>query len=76
MRVQSAEEFARRYVKNSLRSFCEGKQSLNWARGIIGKSGVLRHTGMLREIFDELRGFERLPRYQEILKECQTLRWL
>lgn len=63
-------------MRNSLEAFCWGEQSLNWAKGVIESSGALSHPGMLREIFDELRGFERLPRYQEILKECQILRWL
>ena len=76
VRIPPMKEIVRRYVKGSLEAFLEGKKSLNWIMGVIGQSGALQHKEMLREIFNDLRGYEKLPRYQEILKECKRQKWL
>lgn len=40
MHVRSIEESADRYVRNSIRAYVEGSQSLSWITGVILKSGV------------------------------------
>jgi len=76
VKIRSAEEIARRWVRGSLEAFLEGKKELNWIKGIIKKSGALRYEGMLLEIFLDLLRYEKLPRYREILRECQKEGWL
>lgn len=75
-KIRSAEEIARRWVRGSLEAFLEGKQNLNWIKGVITKSGALRHEGLLLEIFLDLLRYEKLPRYQEILSVCRKEGWL
>jgi hypothetical protein len=70
------EEVDRESVRGSLEAFLEGKKDLNWIKGVIGKSGVLQRKGELQGIFDELRVYENLRRYQEILEECKWEGWL
>ena len=70
------EEVDRERVRGSLEVFLEGKKDLNWIKGVIGESGVLQRKGELQGIFDELRVYENLRRYQEILEECKWEGWL
>jgi len=70
------EKIVMRYVRGSLEAFLEGKKELNWIKGTIKNSGVLHHKGMLEEIFDGLRRYSGLARYQSIFKECQKEDWL
>jgi hypothetical protein len=76
VKIPQIEEITRRLVRNSLETFLRGERSLNWIRGMIESSGVLRQEGMLQNIFDGLRGYGSLTRYQEILKECRKERWI
>ena len=76
VKIRPMEEIIRRLVRNSLEAFLRGEKNLNWIRGVIESSKVLSHEGMLQNIFDGLRDYENLPRYQEILKECQKERWI
>jgi len=76
VKVKSIEITVMRYVRGSLEAFLDGKRNLNWIKGTIGKSGVLAYKGMLKEIFDGLRRYSGLTRYQSILKECQKESWL
>jgi len=76
VRIPPIEEIDRRYIRGSLEAFLSGKKNLNWIMGVIAKSGVLQYKGMLQEIFNDLQGYEKTPRYQEILKECQIQKWL
>jgi len=75
VKIQFKEEIARRWVRGSLEAFFQGKQNPNWIKGVI-KSGALRYEGMLLEIFLDLLRYEKLPRYREILRECQKEGWL
>ena len=70
------EEVDRERVRGSLEAFLDGKQHLNWIKGVIGKSGVIKRKGELQKLFDELRVYENLPRYWEILEECKGEGWL
>ncbi len=65
-----------RQARGSLEAFLDGKKELNWIKGSIKNSGVLNYKGMLKEIFDGLRRYSELARYQNILKECQKEGWL
>lgn len=76
VKIKSIEITTMRYVRGSLEAFLNGKKELNWIKGTIKNSGVLHHKGMLKEIFDGLRRYSGLPRYQSILKECQKEGWL
>ena len=76
VRIRTMEEIDRRWVRGSLEAFLDGKKDLNWIKGIIGGSGVLQRRGELQGIFDELGVYENLPRYREILEECQRAGWL
>lgn len=76
VKIKATEMITMRYVRGSLEAFLEGKRTLNWIKGTIEKSGVLYHEGMLRDIFDGLRRYSKLTRYQSILKECQKEDWL
>jgi len=76
VKIKATEIITMRYVRGSLEAFLDGKRTLNWIKGTIGKSGVLYHKGMLRDIFDGLRRYSGLTRYQNILKECQKEGWL
>lgn len=76
VKIKSIEITVMRYVRGSLEAFLDGKRELNWIKGSIAKSGVLNHKGMLQEIFDGLRRYSGLKRYQSILKECQREGWL
>lgn len=70
------EKIVMRQVRGSLEAFLDGKKELNWIKGSIRNSGVLHHKDMLKEIFDGLRRYSGLTRYQSILKECQKEGWL
>ena len=70
------EEVDRERVKGLLEAFLDGKKDLNWIKGVIGKSRVLQRKGELQKLFDELRVYENLRRYQEILEECKGEGWL
>jgi hypothetical protein len=76
VKIRPMEQNVRRYVRGSLEVFLRGEKNLNWVKGVIRKSGILQYKGMLQEIFDNLQGYEKLSRYQEILKECQGQNWL
>lgn len=76
VKIRPMEEITRRLVRNSLQTFLRAEKNLNWIKGVIEKSGALRHKGMLQEIFNDLRSYEKLPRYQEILKVSRRQRWL
>ena len=76
VKIKSVEISVMRYVRGSLEAFLDGKRELNWIKGSIAHSGVLNHKDMLQEIFDGLRRYSGLTRYQNILKECQKERWL
>ena len=76
VRIRTAEEIARRWVKGCLEAFLKGKKDLNWIKGVIRNSGALQHEGLLLEIFLDLLSYEKLPRYQEILKACRKEGWL
>jgi len=70
-RRHSPEEVLRERIISSLEEFLEGKKDLNWIKGILLASGILQRKGELQGIFDELRAYEDLPRYREILEECK-----
>jgi len=76
VKTRSMAEIDRRGVRGSMEAFLDGKKDLNWIKGVIGKSRVLQRKGELQEIFDELRLYQNLPRYQEILEECKGEGWL
>lgn len=76
IKIKTIEIAVMHYVRGSLEAFLAGKKEFNWIKGTIEKSGVLHHRGMLKEIFDGLRRYSRLTRYQSILKECQKEGWL
>lgn len=76
VKIKPMEKIVMRQARGSLEAFLDGKKELNWIKGSIRNSGVLRHKGMLKEIFDGLRRYSGLTRYQSILKECQKEGWL
>ncbi len=76
VKIPPMEEIVRRKAKGSLQAFLEGKKNLNWVKSEILTSGVLKYKGVLQEIFDDLQDYEKLPRYHEILKECEGQKWL
>ena len=76
VKTRSMAEIDRRGVRGSMEAFLDGKKDLNWIKGVIGKSRVLQRKGELQKLFDELRVYENLPRYQEILEECKGEGWL
>ncbi len=76
VKIRSIEKIVMRQVRGSLEAFLDNKKNLNWIKGIIEKSGVLCYQGMLKEIFDRLRGNNTLSRYKEILEECKKEKWL
>ena len=76
VKTRSTEEVVSEHVRSSLESFLEGKKDLNWIKRVIVASGILERKGELQGIFDELRAYENLTRYQEILEECQRQGWL
>ena len=72
--IRSMEQINKNWVRGCLRSYLEGKQELNYIKGVI-RSGALQPK-VLQEIFNDFRSYENLPRYQEILKECQKEGWI
>jgi hypothetical protein len=40
MKVRSLSESVDRYVRHSIRAYCEGEQNLNWITGVIAHSGL------------------------------------
>lgn len=70
------EKIVMHQARGSLEAFLDGKKDLNWIKGSIRSSGALRYKGMLKEIFDGLKRYSELARYQNILKECQKEDWL
>ena len=76
VRTPPTEEVVRERIRSSLEAFLEGKKDLNWIKKVIGKSGVLQRKGELQGIFDELRAYKHLSRYQKILGECKREGWL
>lgn len=76
VKIKATEIIIMRYVRGSLEAFLDGKRTLNWIKGTIEKSGILHYKGMLKDIFDGLRRYSGLTRYQNIFKECQKEDWL
>ena len=76
VRTRSTEEVVRERVRSSLEAFLEGKKDLDWVKGVIVASEVLQRKGELQGLFDDLRAYKHLSRYQEILEECQREGWL
>ena len=76
VKIKPMEKIVMRQVRGSLEAFLDGKKELNWVKGTIEKSGILHYKGMLKDIFDGLRRYSGLTRYQSILKECQKEGWL
>ena len=76
VKIKPMEKIVMRQARGSLEAFLEGKKNLNWIKGSIAQSGVLNHKNMLQEIFDGLRRYSGLARYQSILKECQKEGWV
>lgn len=76
IKIKTLEITTMRYVRGSLEAFLDGKKELNWVKGTIKNSGILQYKDMLKEIFDGLRRYSDLTRYQNILKECQKEGWL
>ncbi|OGE26009.1 hypothetical protein A3C26_01240 [Candidatus Daviesbacteria bacterium RIFCSPHIGHO2_02_FULL_39_12] len=76
VKIKTIEITTMRYVRGSLEAFLDGKKELNWVKGTIKNSGILNYKGMLQEIFDGLRRYSKLTRYQSILKVCQKEGWL
>ncbi len=74
MIIKSTDESSRRYARESLRAFLEGKQNLNWIIGVIRSSGV-RGRG-LSDIFEGHKGYGHSDRYREALSECRDQGWL
>ena len=75
VKTRTSEESARRYVRGCLRAFLEGEKNLNWIMGVIRGSDVLKYEGRLREIFDDLGCYEKSPRYQQIVRDCERESW-
>jgi hypothetical protein len=44
MKVKSVQETTQRYVRNCTKAFLEGKEDINWIRG------VLQHSGLPKEV--------------------------
>ena len=76
VRTRSTEKVVRERVRSSLEAFLEGKKDLDWVKGVIVASEVLQRKGELQGLFDDLRAYKHLSRYQEILEECQREGWL
>ena len=76
VRIEPIEEADKSWVRGCLEAFLDGKKDLNWIKGVIGGSGVIERKGDLKKIFDELRLYQNLPRFREILEECQREGWL
>ena len=76
VKIKPIEKIVMRQVRGSLEAFLDGKKNLNWIKGTIRNSGALYYKGMLKEIFDGLRRYKTLPRYNEILEECKKEKWL
>jgi hypothetical protein len=76
VKTQSTEEVIRERLRSSLEAFLEGKKDLNWIKRVIVASEVFQRKGELQGVFDELRAYKHLSRYQEILEECQREGWL
>jgi hypothetical protein len=76
VKIKPMEKIVLRQVRGSLEAFLEGKKNLNWIKGTIEKSGVLYYRGMLKDVFDGLRRYNTLSRYQEIVEECKKEKWL
>ena len=64
----------RRYAKNCLNAFFEGKKSLKWIIGVIESSGV--RGQILQDIFQELQHYGDPLRWQEAYQACQEQEWL
>jgi len=75
-KIRTAEEIARKWVRGCLGAFLKGKKDLSWIKGVIKNSGVLQHEGLLLDIFIDLLRYEKLPRYQAILRVCRKEGWL
>jgi len=76
VKIKPIEKIVMRQVRGSLEAFLDGKKNLNWIKGTIEKSGVLHYQDMLKEIFDGLRRYNTLRRYQEVLNECKKEGWI
>jgi hypothetical protein len=72
--VKSVELTTRKYARNSLRAYLEGKKNPNWAVGVVKSSGVRGQA--LVEIFDYLKGYSETVRYKEVFSACRKLGWL
>lgn len=57
VRVKSVAEYVQNYVRKSLMAFLEGEQNLNWIKGVIENSGILKMEGELERIFDRLKDY-------------------
>jgi hypothetical protein len=76
VKIKPMEKIVMRQVRGSLEAFLDGKKNLNWIKGTIEKSGVLHYQGMLKDVFDGLRRYNTLSRYQEIVEVCKKEKWL
>lgn len=76
VKIKPIEKIVMRQVRGSLEAFLDGKKNLNWIKGTIEKSGVLHYQDMLKEIFDGLKRYNTLRRYQEVLNECKKEGWI
>jgi len=72
--VKSMELATKKYARNSLRAYLEGKKNLDWALGVVRSSGV--HGQALTEILEYLKGYSASDRYQEVFSACSKLGWL
>lgn len=63
------EKSTKRFAKKSLMAFLEGEKNLNWIAGVVKSSGVKGEK--LKEIFDGLKGYGDMARYQQAYQECR-----
>jgi hypothetical protein len=72
--VKSIAMATRNYARGALRVFLEGKKNLNWVLGMIRSSGV--RGSELAEIFQGIKSYSAMDRYQEALAACRDQGWL
>ncbi len=71
--MTTVQEAAENYARKCLIAFVEGKQTLNWIRGVIRRSGLRGRA--LEEVFQRLQGFGDQDRLQQVRERCQREGW-
>jgi len=69
-------DMTKKYLKDSIKEFIEGRGGILWILNVIEKSGALEYEGMLKETFNELEEFKENSRYHQVVEGCKEKGWI